>query len=301
MNYGPLVFLAAFFALATSWVGFVLGPQLQVGQFQPTNTVPTRADYPVARPGLARQGLDVYRANGCAYCHSQQVGQTGTVCDVSLGEAGTNQAALTAVILKLRPDWSETQAKEALGSLPKAVLQSVSLAQAQAAVKELAVGGAKASVWVVPVGPDIGRAWGKRRSVAEDFLYDYPVMPGSLRVGPDLANVGARLPDANWAFRHLYAAQIDAKGSVMPRYPYLFEQRKIDHSPSPEALTSLQQFAPPSGYEVVPTEEARALVAYLFSLRADAPLYVAPLTVASAPATDTNAAAGTTPTNAPAK
>jgi len=32
MNYGPLVFLGAFFALAASWFGFVLTPQLQVGR-----------------------------------------------------------------------------------------------------------------------------------------------------------------------------------------------------------------------------------------------------------------------------
>jgi len=34
MNYGPLIFLAAFFALAGSWFGFVLTPQIQVGQLQ---------------------------------------------------------------------------------------------------------------------------------------------------------------------------------------------------------------------------------------------------------------------------
>ena len=39
MNYGPLVFLAAFFALASSWCGFVLTPQLQIGRLQQTNTV----------------------------------------------------------------------------------------------------------------------------------------------------------------------------------------------------------------------------------------------------------------------
>ncbi len=66
MNYGPLLFLAAFFALASSWFGFVLSPQLQIGQLRQTNSVPNGETYPVARPGLARQGLDIYRANGCA-------------------------------------------------------------------------------------------------------------------------------------------------------------------------------------------------------------------------------------------
>jgi hypothetical protein len=52
----------------------------------------------VARPGLAREGLQVYRASGCAYCHSEQVRQGGTVCDVLLTDAGTNQAAVIAAL-----------------------------------------------------------------------------------------------------------------------------------------------------------------------------------------------------------
>src|SRR5258707_10575580 len=104
MNYGPLVFLAAFFALASSWFGLVLIPQMQVGHLQQTNTIPAQETYPLARPGLARQGLEVYRANGCAYCHSQQIGQTATVCDVTLTDAGTNRAALLKAVLKTKPD-----------------------------------------------------------------------------------------------------------------------------------------------------------------------------------------------------
>src|SRR5213082_554043 len=99
MNYGPLIFLAAFFAMAASWFGFVLTPQMQVGHMQQTTTIPAGDTYPLARSGLAREGLEVYRANGCAYCHSQQVRQTGTVCDIVITEAGTNQpAALKALV-----------------------------------------------------------------------------------------------------------------------------------------------------------------------------------------------------------
>ena len=42
MNYGPLLFLAAFFALAGSWSGFVLAPQFQIGRLQQTNTARSR-------------------------------------------------------------------------------------------------------------------------------------------------------------------------------------------------------------------------------------------------------------------
>ena len=58
MNFGPLIFLAAFLGMAGSWVGFVLTPQLQLGSLEATNKVGALT-YPLARPGLAKAGLDV--------------------------------------------------------------------------------------------------------------------------------------------------------------------------------------------------------------------------------------------------
>jgi len=299
MNYGPLVFLAALFALASSWVGFVLAPQLQVGQLQQTNTV-VATPYPIARPGLAQEGLQVYRANGCNSCHSQQVGQTGTVCDVVLTEPGTNQPALIAALQTVKPGLSETEARQFLSGLPKPLLHGLTKEAADQGAKTLETGGAKAQAWIVPTGPDIARGWGKRRSVAVDYLFDYPVMPGSHRVGPDLADVGTRQPDLNWELRHLYAPQAEVPGSLMPPYRYLFEKRRIEHGPSPEALHFPKEFAPAPGYEIVPSPAAKALAAYLVSLRTDAPLFATPFTVASAPqSTTTNAPAGGSTNAAP--
>jgi cytochrome c oxidase cbb3-type subunit 2 len=321
MNYGPLVFLAAFFALASSWCGFVLTPQLQIGYLQQTNMVGGAGTaYPKGRPGLARQGLEVYRANGCAYCHSQQVGQTGSVLDIALTDAGTNQATTVAALLKLaksatnqssaltiltplQPGSSNATTEAILNGLPKAFFRSRTRAAAKAAAKALNSTSAKAQLWVVPVGPDLTRGWGRRRSVAEDYLYDSPVMPGSQRVGPDLANVGLRLPDANWHLRHLYAPRFEAKASTMPPYRFLFERRKVGGHPSPEALLLPGDLSPGTGYEIVPRPAAKALAAYLISLRADAPLFDAPLSVPApiAPPASTNAPVvpGATSTNAP--
>ena len=93
----------------------------------------------------------------------------------------------------------------------------------------------------------------------------------------------------------------------MPPYRFLFEMRRIERTGSPDALTLPTSLAPPPGYEIVPKQEAKALVGYLASLRADAPLFDAPLTVPPPPPAETNApaaAGGTTnsaPANAPAK
>jgi cytochrome c oxidase cbb3-type subunit 2 len=160
-------------------------------------------------------------------------------------------------------------------------------AVADAFADRLKAAGMKSETQIIATGGDISR-WGPRRSVAADFLYDDPVQLGSLRVGPDLANVGARLPDANWQLQHLYAPQSVNKNSTMPSFKFLFEVRKTNGAPSPEALNLPKEFAPDAGSEVVPMPAAKELVAYLLSLHSDAPLYEAPFTP---PTVSTNAPA----------
>jgi cbb3-type cytochrome oxidase cytochrome c subunit len=276
MRSGPLVFLAAFFALSLSWCGLVLTPQIQLGRAtQETNSVAKNDLYPQERPGSARQGLQVYRANGCAYCHSQQVQQNGTLVDVVLTDAGKNSNALAdAVNTSLHTDFNGVGLA---GGLPKPLLRNTNMEGASSLTAVIKNAGGKSEMRLIPTGIDIERGWGKRRTVAQDFLFDSPVMPGTQRVGPDLANVGLRMPDANWQLMHLYAPRSQVKDSPMPRYQFLFEKRKIGNEPRPDALQLSKEFAP-EGYEIVPKPEAKALVAYLLSLRVDAPLYEAPLT-----------------------
>src|SRR5438445_13444845 len=112
-------------------------------------------------------------------------------------------------------------------------------------------------------GADIERHWCARNSVLEDFVYDRHAFLGSERVGPDLADIGTRLPDVATQLLHLYNPRLTAPGSMMPQYPYLFEKRKIRNGErSPDALRLPPKFQV-AGYEVVPTREAVALVAYL--------------------------------------
>jgi cytochrome c oxidase cbb3-type subunit 2 len=259
MKNGFSVFLAVFIALGLSWCGFVLGPAKQLGTEKEVAVLNSSDTYPLQRTGNATLGLQVYRANGCAACHTEQVRQDGVACEVVLTSAGKNPTAVSNLVSTLK-----------LTGLTKEEADGVS--------DKIAAAGGKVEIHIVPVGTDIARGWGLRQSVAADFLYDSPVQLGSLRAGPDLANIGARLPDANWQLVHLYAPQAVAKNSAMPPFRFLFEVRKIGDAPSPDALQFPQGFAPPAGCEVVPTPEAKQLAAYLLSLRADAPLYEAPFT-----------------------
>ena len=149
--------------------------------------------------GLAGQGRDVYRANGCIYCHSQQV----------------------------RPEG---------------------------------------------FGADIARGWGSRRTVAQDYVGERPVLLGTMRTGPDLANIGARQPSAAWHHLHLYNQRITSPGSIMPRFSFLYEYRKIVGQRSSAALNLPPEWDVQPGYEVVPRDEAKALVAYLLALDRTRPL-----------------------------
>ncbi len=122
-------------------------------------------------------------------------------------------------------------------------------------------------------GADFERGWGDRQSVPRDYIRQERVLLGTMRTGPDLTNTGDRAMDANWHHSHLYDPVITSPGSIMPPYPWLYEVRPIDEErgPSENAVNVPQssRYAPPEGYEVIPTADAEALVAYLLSLKLD--------------------------------
>ena len=147
-------------------------------------------------------------------------------------------------------------------------------------------------------GEDQNRGWGSRRTVARDYIYDNTAFLGSMRFGPDLANIGARTwrneaendslrpakRDAAWHYLHLYQPKALVSESNMPPYRYLFEERKIGAQPSKDALPA-DKVSVTEGYEVVPGPEARELVGYLLSLDRTHPLKEvnSPTAAASAP------------------
>ncbi|MBC2604491.1 cbb3-type cytochrome c oxidase subunit II [Pelagicoccus albus] len=116
------------------------------------------------------------------------------------------------------------------------------------------------------VGSDIAREWATRQSMPLDYIEQTPVLTGTNRVGPDLANVGERRTDANWHYLHFYNPQITSPGSNMPSFAFLYEVREIIGEPSNRALELPAEYRPEPGYEVVPSREADALVAYMLGL-----------------------------------
>jgi len=114
-------------------------------------------------------------------------------------------------------------------------------------------------------GADLARGWGVRRTVARDYIWDVPPVMGTMRTGPDLANIGARQPSVAWHLLHLYKPRLTSPGSTMPEYPFLFAWQRVELQRPADAL-SFPQGEPRPGWVVVPTERARDLVTYLGSL-----------------------------------
>ncbi len=114
-------------------------------------------------------------------------------------------------------------------------------------------------------GADIQRGWGSRRTVARDYIFDAPVLLGTMRTGPDLANIAVRQPSDNWHYLHLYDPRITSPGSIMPPFAFLFAKRPVEVQRPEDALTFPPALQDPAT-AVVPTLQARMLVSYLKSL-----------------------------------
>ena len=236
-GFFPLL-IGLFATFAFSWVGLTMIPNLQIGGLNPQMDEEATDVYPAPPSGMAVHGRDVYVANGCAYCHTQQT----------------------------RADYAAS---------------------------------------------DIDRKWGTRRSAPRDYIFDRPTQLGEERMGPDLSNIGKRAPSeeekpaaapgaspaagaspvptpyppaltsgepppysAAWHHRHLYAPRsLDAsRDSNMPAFRFLYDKQLIQGQRSDDAVQLSGSDAPPDGWEIVPSYDAKCLVAYLMSLDQSHPL-----------------------------
>ena len=111
--------------------------------------------------------------------------------------------------------------------------------------------------------PDAERGWG-RAPVAGDYFYDKPHLMGTMRTGPDLLNIGARQPSADWQLGHLYQPRAYVEDSIMPSYPYMFEVK--DKAQEGDRVVNLPPGHAPAGKVVVALPEALDLVEYLLGL-----------------------------------
>jgi cytochrome c oxidase cbb3-type subunit 2 len=124
--------------------------------------------------------------------------------------------------------------------------------------------------------PDRGDT--RRETNAYDFAGESFAQIGVSRMGPDLSNLGRRVesiyaaggnPEA-WLFDHLYRPRQDPKRwkSACPSFRFLFTEKPVRGNPSSYAVSVSDD----GKTEVVPNEDAKALVSYLLSLKKDQPV-----------------------------
>ncbi len=126
------------------------------------------------------------------------------------------------------------------------------------------------------LGPDISNNWGVRRSVAQDYLFADPVLLGSQRIGPDLANVGRRTDMTAILMRLYNPAERRRKVSHAQLQSSCLKPRRLRVCHRQRPSLSQKVSARQPDLKSLPKPEARALAAYLLNLRQDGYLFEAP-------------------------
>ena len=121
--------------------------------------------------------------------------------------------------------------------------------------------------------PDRGDT--RRETNAYDFAGEKFAQIGVSRMGPDLSNLGRRVESIyaagkdpeTWLFAHLFNPRQEPQRwkSTCPSFRFMFTERPVTGNPSVDAIAVLEG----GKIEVVPNEDAKALVSYLLSLKKD--------------------------------
>lgn len=95
---------------------------------------------------------------------------------------------------------------------------------------------------------------GGEYSKSGEYVYDHPFLWGSKRTGPDLHRVGGKYSDS-WHYNHMLVPDAVSSGSIMPAYPWLFEQT-IDKNQTVGKINALRTIGVPyeEGYEEIANE-----------------------------------------------
>ena len=108
MKNGPLFFIGLVIALGFSWAAIVLGSNAQLGGLPPYYDDLQSSSFPAWMPGVAAEGELVYKAQGCAACHTQQVRRPGFGSDDKRGW-GDRQSVARDYIYEPAPQIGESR------------------------------------------------------------------------------------------------------------------------------------------------------------------------------------------------
>lgn len=121
---------------------------------------------------------------------------------------------------------------------------------------------------------EMDNVFGSRPNVAADFAINRRTdfwrntanLMGTQRTGPDLTNIGERQPSPEWHLIHLYQPRAAVAESIMPAYPWLFEETTYIKKGDVEVKIP-ERFLPDPSKKIIASREGLQLVAYLLSLK----------------------------------
>lgn len=290
------LFLGIFGTFVFSWAGLIYVPNLQIGHLDPQMDEEGNDVYPAPRSGMAERGRRVYVANGCIYCHSQQVRADYAASDIDRKWGERRSAPRDYLFdrpaqlgkMRMGPDLSNIGKRAPLedaavpapaaspgGPAPAAAVaasaQPPAPAGSPANVVAAASPAAPSASPAAPASP--GNAPAPKAATAQASAPAAPAAPANPAITAATSADSAATANGNpipysaaWHHQHLYRPRSLNLDSNMPSYAFLYEKRKVDGAYAADALQLSGADAPGEDTEIVPTYDAKCLVAYLMSL-----------------------------------
>ena len=266
--------------------------------------------------GMVTRGARVYAANGCNYCHSQQVRAEYSGADIERKWGDRRSAPRDYIFerpvllgkMRMGQDLANIGArapKEEESPSPPGGASPAPQGAAVSSPPPSAGSPSPASSPVTAPAASPGSPTPKApSSPAAAASPSSPLPGGTVATGPhagvaspspaaaakgSAAASGAASPSpsapwpeqtaglppmysAAWHHVHLYSPRSINLDSNMPSYRFLYQTRQISDARSSDALQLTGSDAPPQGWEIVPTYDAKCLVAYMMALNQSHPL-----------------------------
>src|SRR6266545_4431655 len=284
------LFLGIFGTFAFSWLGLTVIPNWQIGHLNPQSDEEGTDVYPMPQSGMVTRGARVYAANGCNYCHSEQVRAAYSGADIERKWGDRRSAPRDYIFerpvllgkMRMGQDLANIGArapKEEESPSPTAVASAKAASPPPGTSPSPATApatspGAIASKPPTSLGPANPRP-SKSPATAAAGGTSPAAAASPPAAGPPWPEQTAGLPpmySAAWHHVHLYSPRSINLDSNMPSYRFLYETRRISDARSSDALQLTGSDAPPEGWEIVPTYDAKCLVAYMMALNQSHPL-----------------------------
>jgi cbb3-type cytochrome oxidase cytochrome c subunit len=305
------LFLGIFGTFAFSWVGLTVIPNWQIGHLNPQSDEEGTDIYPMPQSGMAQRGARIYAANGCIYCHSEQVRADYAGADIERKWGGRRSAPRDYIFerpvllgkMRMGQDLANIGARApaeqespppasspaaqgaAVSSPPPSAAGSPSPASSPAAAPATSPGSTAPEAPTSPApGGSPSSPPPKVPAVAGPTTGASPSPAAAAAAASPAASPSPSAPwpeqtaglppmySAAWHHVHLYSPRRINIDSNMPSYRFLYQTRRISDARSSDALQLTGSDAPPEGWEVVPTYDAKCLVAYMLALNQSHPL-----------------------------